>query len=412
MQERRQVPHSHHKIKKVVIGLMALFAIGYMVSQPNMDGYNLSEAFEYVLKINSVVVLAVGFATSLLAIIPQIAAILYLWAKGDHHHHHSSVWHQLLEIFCIALPFALMGCAAYLDSFSKLFTKTSLSVTEYAFKFLGAGLSSAVVGLGAYKMHGFHVHQAMNKNGGGFKGFLIGLYTTFILNVWNAKNDKTTLWGKFTAVFFEAWIKYGIVIGHGLLGYYASNVFLKETTLNRIKGLKTGLNIFVPSMITVFESHTEASSLDAVKIGRSYVFWSWLVVGLAALFHSIEILTSGTQLLHPNNDQGPWDGKLFNILYFLLVTIIFLPPNIRGVTATMIRGYDKAVREVKNKIQRCGRLPSGNEHFIEIQDNPTPKQNSCAKLLSCFGVLKNRENNQETLEILQSNGLALGASPV
>lgn len=369
MQQNNQEETHHHSysIKRATMVAMAAFSIGYMISEPNLDGFNLEEALEYIYNehIESLPIHIAGFVTSFFSNVPLLAAIIYCWSQrttqhqhdhDDAHGHHHSFLHEAMEMLTIGGPFALMGSAAYLDTVGEIFPIKNLDTFRKVIVYSGAGVAGLLTGKGAQELHGFHVHDAMEENGGGITGFFKGIYTTFVKNVWTSKDNQSTLIKKVITLFDEVWKKYGIVGVHGFLGKFAADVFLQETGLaGEVPAFDLILKIFLPIAVMLFEGNTEARSLDAYKLKQqqeesvSYSLYSKLVVSFSGLLHTVPAITS-LAILMSNSLNGPFDSSLYNSLIYLAAGTLLVYPSVYGFFATTLPGYDQAAVGLKNKI--------------------------------------------------------------
>lgn len=393
----------HATATKAMYIAIIIFSIGFMISEPNLDGFNLEEALEFIRnsKLESVPIHIAGFVTSFIANIPLLAAIIYRWlTQKNHHGHHHSMLELVIEALMIGIPFGLMGTAAYLDTVRDFTGGKELTILQKVFVYCGAAISGLLTAIGAYKLHAFHAHGAMEEGGGGLLGFFKSIYTTFGPNVWRAKDSQPTFFRKIFAVINEAWKKYGIVIAHGLLGSFAANVFLKETGLQeKIPLFDLALKILLPTSVMLYEGNTEARSLDEyqrrLERGASYSAWSRGVVIFSAILHTIPIITV-LAIFMGNTHQGPFNGLLFNLLIFMAAALFIAYPSVYGYTATAIKGYDKAVRGLNNWFYETNQEESA---AINKSDRPT----FSAQLMYKVGFMKQPFRRPMALEEVNGN---------
>ncbi len=392
--------HQHQSIKCATIAGMTIFSLGYMISEPNLDGFNLEEALEYITNehLESIPVHVAGFVTSFISNVPLLSAIIYCWMNEKVHNH--SKLQEVIELIGIGGPFALMGSAAYLDSLGELIDVANLTLLQKVFAYSGSVIAGSITGFGAYKLHGFHAHAGSEEHGGGITGFSKSLYTTFIRNVWRAKEEHHSITMKVLAVLNEIWKKYGILAMHGFLGYFAADVFLEQTGIqNQALVFEMMFKILLPIAIMLYEGNTEARSLDSYRRRQgneplSYSLYSKLVVILSGMFHTIPSMT-GLALVMGKFDNGPGEGKLYNSLAFMTAGLLLAYPSIYGFVATTINGFDKAAKGLGKKLEVC----TGNSHQPDHQSIDNRSQEStCSKVLSLFGFF--REPEKENLNLL------------
>ena len=425
-EEARPFAHpDSHSISNLTLFAMTLFSILYMISEPNLDGFNLEEALEYVSNatLDSIAIHVAGFATSFVSNMPLLATIIFCWMNEarheedhdhDHDHDHSHVEHQhsiteeVIELVTIGTPFGLMGCAAFLNTLNYIYKINDNDVTAEVFGYIGAGIAGTITGFGAYKLHGFHAHAAMDEHGGGITGFFKALYVTFLKNVWAAHERQQNIPKKIMAIFNEFWKKYGIVAAHGFLGLFAAETFLEQTGLaNQNPTFDLVLKIFLPVAVMVFEGNTEARSLDSYRQIEeqpiSYSLSSKLIVNFSAVFHTIPPVTALAKLMG-STKEGPLDGSLYNAFIYLAAASILAYPNINGFSATTIAGYDKAAKELKKKIKSCVGLTS-REDYDPLDEEHT-RRPCCAVYLVKFGFTA----RSRKLDLLKSEYIGLDDS--
>jgi hypothetical protein len=241
----------------------------------------------------------------------------------------------------------------------------------------------------------------MDENGGGVSGFAKGLYTTFVKNVWAAHENQPSLPGKVVTVFNEFWKKYGIVGVHGFLGNFAADVFLEETGLNTASPTFSYLlKIFLPLAVMLFEGNTEARSLDSYREKTaattvSYSLYSKLVVSFSGLLHTVPAITSLAIMLGCS-DQGPFEGKLYNVLTYLGATAILAYPSAYGFVATTIPGFDEAAKGLKTRLQSWFSTPA-REGYEDLE--PRDEARLCVLLGRC-GFLGRKSNPPERRDYL------------
>lgn len=399
--EQKNPLHHHAKhltIKKTTLLAIIIFSIGYMISEPNLDGFNLEEALEYInsQRDDSTSIHLTGFTLSFMANVPLLAAIIYYWLKNsehehDHEGHHHSFLQTLLEFITIGGPFALMGSAAYLETFGEFFDKQNLTIFEQILQITGAIISGSITGFGAFKLHSFHLHDAMEENGGGVSGFFKGLYTTFVKNIWQAQHQEQSIINKVLVVCNEVWKKYGIVSVHGFLGYFAANVFLEETGLaEKSEIFDAILKIFLPIAVMLYEGNTEARSLDSYQKDKkqpvSYSIYSRFFVTLSGIFHSIPSVTALAMIVG-TTQAGPFGGSLYNTLIYLGAAGLLLYPSVYGFVATTIPGYDKAAKSLIATVRDWFGREEPRHGYLEIID-PHQHRGFLSSILSKIGFLR------------------------
>ncbi len=381
VQDEAQPLHLHlheHPVGKLSVAAMVMFSAGYMISEPNLDGYTLEEALDYIFNehIESSSVHIAGFVMSFLSNIPLLAAILYFWVREikqhhEHHHHHHNHWQTFIEILTIGTPFSLMGVAAYLDTLSEILDVQALTPVQRFFVYAFSCFPGFLTGFGAYKLHSFHLHDAMEENGGGISGFFKSLYATFFQKVWIAHQGQDSLVSKALAILNEAWKKYGIIGVHGFLGIFAAEVFCKETGLNNKSPTATIVfKALLSAAVMIFEGNTEARSLDSYQAAPpfAYSLYAKLVVTFSGILHTIPAVTACSSLIG-QNQSGPFEGKLYNGLTYLGAASLLAYPSVYGFFSTTIKGYQEAASAVANKITNFFCKTYEVEGDVEEQNN-------------------------------------------
>jgi hypothetical protein len=358
----------HHHISNATILYLILFGAGFIPTQALADMFDSKQGIEYITNshVDSVAVQVSALVASIVANLPLLAAIIYCWVVSNVHHdeeeHEHSITQEIIEFLSIGTAFGLIGAAASLDTVNELTTTADFSTFDKVLDYSGAAVTGLFTAFGAYKLHGFHMHAAMNENGGGISGFLKGLYVTFINNVWESKNSQTNILLKMLTVFNEVWKKFGILAAHALLGIFAADVFSEQTGLGkRSPELALLLKIFLSIAVTLLEGNTEARSLDdnrkLTTQQSSFSPASQLVVIFSGFLHSIPSITALATLI------GETDSVSSNLLIYLAATLMLAYPNIEGFRATAIMSFDRASKGVLKKIKCC----KGDEGYKDIE---------------------------------------------
>lgn len=406
-----EYPEENHSslMKRSTFAAIAVFSIGFMVSEPNLDAFDIEEAIRYIMneRTESMPIHIAGFVTSFISNVPLLAAIIYCWMKGGHQHqdehadqHEHSPIGGALECVAIGTPFALMGVAAYLDTVKEFKDPQEMTAFEKVYLYAGSAISGLITGTGAYKLHSFHVHAAAEENGGGVTGFIKGLYKTFVLNIWKAKDRHEETKNKVLAVLNEAWKKYGILAAHGFLGSFAANAFLEETNL---QGSSFGLVLktFLPLAVLLYEGNTEARSMEIYQDQDeqdervSYSLFSKLVVTLSGVLHTIPSITA-CALMIGSFSTGPFEGKLYNSLIYAGVSLLLGYPSVQGFAATTIQGFDVAVSGLSRKWSACQCRSSRRDEYQPIE---APQEGFFSKLIF-RNLFSCRDQENEQLDLL------------
>lgn len=413
--------HSHqYKIKRLtLLSVKTLFTLSFLPSESNLDAYDTQVALRYISNDNeqlkSIVAHIVCLLPSFIANLPMWAAIMYCWNRHDHlisaenyedngeqvHHHHSFM-ELLLEFIVIGGPFGLIGCAAFLDTIGESTDVSDLSQLKWILIYIAAALTGVVTAFANFKLHSFHAHKGAEEHGGGIQAFFKSLRTTFVDNILLEKNKYKSHLTQIRVVLHEIYLKSIIVAVHGFMGYFAADVFLKETGLRNFPYLNYPLKIALPLAVTVFEGNTEARSLDdhkekqAIKAYSSSLS-SKSIVLLAGFFHTIPAIAAFAWIIG-SFDSGPFGGILLNLLVFAVLAVFFGYPSVRGFYATTLEGFDQASIGVKTTIKKTiWGEPSQDVDYESIQGDQRPT--FCARLLSKFGF---HATNQDEPILLQN----------
>lgn len=386
--------HAHHQeLALYAVALLFFFYTGYTISQTQLDVFNMEEFIEYIInkEVKALPMHIIGTATSLLANLPLLLATLYSHVKDSAAHGHSVI-EVILDLLAIGGPFTLMGCAAYLDMVKEILNGRTPSYNAKIGIYFGAVISSLFTGIGAYILHSAPMHHGADEHGGGLLGFVDSLRHTFWYNIVSARERSNTALGKGWAVFNEAWKKFGILGVHGFLGYYAANVFLRETNLSHITALNLSLKISLPLLVTVFEGNSEARALDAYNAGKldDIKRSTWLFVFFSALLHSIGPIVACASMIHSTSKEDESSTEMiYRILALLFASLLFLYPSIEGAAKLTARGTDDFVKVATKKVKKW--YGDKQEGYQDI-DAQVPKTSTRNWL--CFWSCGKKEEQQ------------------
>lgn len=339
------------------MSLIVALSVLYLLSESTVDSFDILEAASYWVNepIKSVTLHAVGSVASVVTTLPVLATVIYNGLLDQHHHHTHSKIQTVLEAIAIGGPFALLGIAAYLEAFEELFgiNVNELTLGKKIASYFGGAVSALIAAGGAFELHKFHLHAGSEEHGGGLKGFVKGLWTTFVANVWGAHRQQESALAKVKAVLGDFYFKYGIVAGHWFLGEFAVNAFLEGTGLAlSAPFFASTLMVALPLLVVVIESNTEGRSLEASQQqANNYAFGSKVLVTLAGVLHALPSATAMAQRIG-QYDSGPWDGKLYNGLIYCTSTLAVGIPSTRGFSATMVMGFDTAVKSIYSRLTK------------------------------------------------------------
>lgn len=327
---------------------IAVFAILYMAIDSNMDAFNFEEFGESIIgeDIVALWVRKLGLAMAFLGNLAMLPVIIYCWLEKDDH---DESWGQMLwEYLGIGAPFFVLGVAAFYDTLSKF---PSISRSSWWCPPV-AILSGLIELVAAIKLHGYmadkvaHSHLSEHNKDDFWTGMLAGYYDTFLVLKrpgWKGVGDMA--------------VKWGILIGHALVGFYAAISFITQMALAGHALPVWAAYILIgalTALITLTEGLTESYSYDQLDIDFGKYSYGFLaVVVFCGLFHILPSVTAGTWLLTGGTPsisaastgavlQSGGAGLVYNMVCMSFMTLTIGLTNLMGFVAMTAKPLDKA----------------------------------------------------------------------